>query len=109
MATGIFMTLGFLVNLQSSYVPLVAHDLLVLSLGLTEPRFCWSEDMTSGILVRCSYKVDIIHVVRDCTCVLASSRRGLDCKAEEEEGSHGVTLSDPTGRGNWVCTSDEQV
>ena len=67
--------------------------------------------MTPGIFLRCTYKVDAIHVVRDCTCVLASSRKGCVArqKEDEEEGIHEVTLYDPTGRGNWVCTSNEQV
>ena len=50
MTTGIFMILGFLANLQSSYVPVVAQDLLVLRLKLIVLRFCWSEVMTPGIL-----------------------------------------------------------
>ena len=87
---------------------LVAQDLLVLSLRLTEPRFCCSEEMTPDILSGAPTKVDVIHVGEGLHLCAGFFQEGLDCKAEEE-GSHGVTLSDPTGRGDWVCTSDEQV
>ena len=65
--------------------------------------------MTPGIS-QVHLQVDVIHVCEGlhlCECFFF--QEGLDCKAEEEEGSHGVTLSDPAGRGDWVCTSDEQV
>ena len=61
MTTGIFMILGFLVNLQSSYVPVVAQDLLVLRLKLIVSRFCyWCEEMTPDIFFRHPYMIDDI-------------------------------------------------
>ena len=50
MATGAFMTLGSVLTFSPLMHSLVAQDLLVLSLRFTEPRFCWSEVMTPGIL-----------------------------------------------------------
>ena len=64
--------------------------------------------MALGIFLRCSYKVDVLHVGEGLHLCAGFSQEGLGCKEEEEE-SHGVTLSDTTGRGDWFCTSDEQV
>ena len=104
------MTLGSVLTFSPLMHSPVAQDLLVLSLRFTEPRFCWSEEMTPGIFSSAPTKVDVIHVGEGLHLSAGFFQEGLDCKAEEEEGSHGVTLSDtPTACGNWVCTSDEQV
>ena len=50
--------------------------------------------MTPGIFVRCTYKIDVIHVGEGLHLCAGFFQEVLDCKAEEEEGSHGLTLSD---------------
>ena len=50
METDAFMTLGSLVTFSPLTHSLVAQDLLVLRLRMTEPRLCWSEEMPPGIL-----------------------------------------------------------
>ena len=74
---------------------MVVQDLLVLRLKLTGPRFfCWNEKMTPGIFLRCTYKIDVIYADEwPHLCADFFFQEGLDCKAEEE-GSHGVALSD---------------
>ena len=88
------MTLGSVLTF-SPLTLFATQDLLMLRLRLTEPRFCWSEEITRHF-VRCTYKVDVIHVGEGLHLCAGFFQEGMDCKAEEE-GSHGITLSDSTG------------
>ena len=43
--------------------------------------------MTPGIFLRCTYKIDVIHVGEGLHLCAGFFQKGLGCKAEEEEES----------------------